>query len=73
MLTEVQIFYDALSRYAKLRRDFATAMENQNFRMPTGKKPSSAEKLEEKNMADRCEMLAERAKEKMDSPIILVN
>ncbi len=73
MLTEPEIFYDALSRYAKMRRDFATAMHDPNFRMPTGKKPSSAEKREEQNMAERCEMLAERAREKMESPIILVN
>ncbi len=73
MLTDIQIFYDALSRYAKIRRDFATAMDDENFRMPSGKKPSSAEKREEKGMAERCEMLAERAKEKMESPIIVVN
>ncbi len=73
MLKDEQILYDALKRYAGQRRAFIAAINDPNYRTPEGKKPSAMEKQDAERMADRCDLLVEAAREKMDSPIIVLN
>lgn len=72
MLNDMQIFYDALKRYAEQRRAFVAIIHDPNYRTPEKKKPSAMEKRDAELMAERCEMLVEAAREKMDSPIIVL-
>jgi len=72
MLKDEQILYDALQRYALVRRQFAEAITSPDARKPDGKKFSQEDIADEIAMADQCDRLTARAKEKMDSPIVLL-
>ena len=72
MLKDEQILYDALARYAEARAKFAQIIQLDIYRTPEGEKPAQAEIDDAIAMAEQCARLADRAKEKMDSPIIIL-
>ena len=73
MLKDEQILFDALARYARDRAKFADIVQLEIYRTPEGNKPTQDQINDARDMAYRVQMLADRAEEKMDSPIIVLN
>ncbi len=70
MITDEQIVYDALRRYAEQRKSFAESMSHKNFRKPDGEKPTKQDIKEAAATALQCIRLRDYALEKTESPII---
>ena len=72
MLKDEEILFEALSQYAGYWRHLSGLISHPNAKDPDGNSPTQVQIDEAEDMADQCEVLAERAKEKMDSPIIIL-
>ena len=72
MITDEEIIYDALLRYAGQRNEFVEKMAQPDYLKPDGKKPNPIEINDALVIAGQCNRLVEYAKEKLESPIILV-
>jgi hypothetical protein len=70
MMTDPQILATALAQYAANWRGFADYIRKPDAKAPDGNAPTDVMMNEAEEMADQCEKLAERAQEKVDSPII---
>ena len=72
MLKDEEILFEALEQYAAGWRNFFVHISHPDTTDPDGNSPTQVQIDEAEDMADQCEVLAERAKEKMDSPIIIL-
>ena len=72
MITDEEIIYDALRRYAEQRNDFVEKMAQPEYLKPDGEKPNPMEINDALVLAGQCNRLVKYAKEKLQSPIILV-
>jgi hypothetical protein len=71
-MTDPEILATALAQYAANWRGFAQYIRQPDATAPDGNAPTDVMMDEAEEMADQCEVLAERAKEKVESPIILL-
>jgi hypothetical protein len=72
MMNDPEILAEALDQYAAHWREFAQYIRQPDATSPDGNRPTDVMMDEADEMADQCEKLAARAKEKVDSPIILL-
>ncbi len=72
MLKDEEILFEALEMYASGWRLFYEHISKPGIKDPEGNEPTQIQIDEAEDMADQCEALAARAKEKMDSPIIVL-
>ena len=72
VLKDEEILYTALDQYAANWRGFASYLRTPGAKTPDGEPPTEIMMDEAQDMADRAEILAARAKEKVDSPIIIL-
>jgi hypothetical protein len=72
MMSDVEILAEALAQYAANWREFATYIRKPDAQTPDGTAPTDIMMNDADEMADQCEVLAARAREKVESPIILL-
>ena len=72
MISDEEIVYDALRRYTVQRQTFAVAIAKPDFKLANGEAPTSDDISLAIATAQQCERLEAYAKEKVESPIILV-
>ena len=72
MISDEEMVFDALRRHAAWRQQFAEAIAHKDFLKEDGTKPTKEEKMLAFQLSQQANRLAEYAKEKVDSPIIMV-
>jgi len=72
MITDEDIVYDALRRYTAWRQDFALQIHQPGAEKSDGTLYTDEEKSLAIQLAKQCDRLTQYAKEKVESPIILM-
>jgi len=70
--TDSEMVYEALALYAAKRRAYAESMTQKGYLNSDGSVPTSAEILYAATTADQADRLTVYAKEKVESPIVLL-
>jgi hypothetical protein len=72
MITDEEMVFDALRRYAAWRQEFADSIHQKDALKEDGTEYTKEEKAWSLQFAKQADRLATYAKEKVDSPIIMV-
>lgn len=72
MITDEEMVFDALRRYAASRHKFAEDIRHKDFVKEDGEKPTKDEIATAISLAAQAQRLASYAQEKAESPIILM-